>query len=289
MEEYINGIKLENISLKYKEISDKLQKKEGLFNGDYCFGNMVFNTKVYYDGKLFLRLAFGSNNRLILSYPLGEGDKYNLLKEVCLYAKKKGLTPVLGPFTEKLMQEGKELFSKKIEFSRKRNSDDYVYLVDAMISLSGKELHPKKNMLNSFLKNEYDYEKIDKENLEDAKSFCLERAYTEAEAVVMERFFDNYEALCLTGAIIKIKGKIVAATVGERNEDTVIIHIEKAEKNIRGAYAGINNLFLKNDNSDLIYVNREDDMGQENLRKAKLSYKPHTMIKKYMGILPVLE
>ena len=158
------------------------------------------------------------------------------------------------------------------------------FITEDLISLSGPELHPKKNMLNSFLKQEFTYEEINEENLGEAFLFCLEKAYTNNEKIVMERMFKNFDALSLRGAVIKIAGKIVGATVAECSGEAVIIHIEKAEKDVRGAYAGINNLFLKNSVPDTMLVNREDDMGLSNLRKAKLSYKPYCMEEKFIGV-----
>ena len=204
-------------------------------------------------------------------------------KKLAEYAKSKGKIPVLGLVPHKLIEKAQVELQGLVTFRRMRNSDDYVYLTTKLIDLSGDELHTKKNMLNSFLKNDFVYEEISPENLEAAKEFCIQKCFTDDEKLVTERFFDNFEALALKGAVLKIEGVIIAATVGECRGDTVIIHTEKAEKNVRGAYAAINNLFLKNSMSHTVFVNREDDMGLENLRKAKLSYKPEFMVEKYMG------
>lgn len=280
---------LEKISVKYRNTYESLRKKEGVFNGDYCFGNAfawggTFNTCVHCTDELYISCAEISENRLMISYPMGEGNKRELVEKIVACGKERGKTTVMGMLNETLKKRARELFPGEIRFERLRDSDDYIYKVEDLINLSGKALHTKKNMLNSFLKNDYVYEKISAENFEAFKSFCLENSFTETETAVMNRFFDNFYELELSGACLKIGGKIVAATVGERSGDTVIIHIEKADKDVRGAYAAINNLFLKNEMSDCEYVNREDDMGHENLRTAKLSYKPCRMEEKYIGI-----
>lgn len=279
---------IEHVQLKHKEITDRFRDSEGLFNGDYCFGNLfawggVLNTHLCFEGDMYTAVAEISDNRLLIGYPIGEGDKKTLVRELAKYAEEHGRTPVVGLVPGCLIEKASRDLEGVVTFKRRRNSDDYVYLTEKLIDLSGDELHSKKNMLNSFLKNDFVYEEIDQNNITRAKAFCLEKCYTPDEGLVTERFFDNFTALDLKGAVLKIGGEIVAATVGECRRDTVIIHTEKAEKDVRGAYAAINNLFLKNTMSHTRYVNREDDMGLENLRKAKLSYKPEFMIEKYMG------
>ena len=279
---------IEHVQLKHIEITDRFRDSECLFNGDYCFGNLfawggVFNTHLCFEGDMYTAVAEISNNRLLIGYPIGTGDKKTLVKNLAKYAVDHGRTPVVGLVPGCLIEKASRDLEGVVTFKRERNSDDYVYLTEKLIDLSGDELHSKKNMLNSFLKNDFIYEEINRENILQAKVFCLEKCFTADEKVVTERFFDNFKALDLNGAVLKIQGQIVAATVGECRENTVIIHTEKAEKDVRGAYAAINNLFLKNSMSHTVYVNREDDMGLENLRKAKLSYKPEFMIEKYIG------
>ncbi len=280
---------LESIELKHKAPTDAFRDKEGLYNGDYCFGNLfgwgeVFNTKVSFYNGMYASVAEIGGNRLLISYPLGEGDISAYLSELLKIAEQMGKTPVLGLLNKKLAEKAQKIEGHKIEVIRMRDSDDYIYKTESLINLSGKELHAKKNMLNSFLKNDYIYQKITEDILPQVAEFCLERAFTEKEKSVIKRMCSNFEALKLDGGVLKIGGEIVAATVAERRGDTVIIHIEKARKNVRGAYAAINNLYLKNNAADTLFVNREDDMGIENLRKAKLSYKPYKMEEKYLGI-----
>ena len=284
-------IKKEPISIEHKALTDRFRDGAGLFNGDYCFGNLfawggVFDTQMRFFGNLYTASATLSGNRRLIGFPIGEGsaeEKRAFVLELAHEAREEGKTPIVGLVPDKLIEKAKTALEGVVTFSRLRDSDDYVYLTEKLIELGGDELHSKKNMLNSFLKNEYDFRDICPENLEKARAFCLDKCFTDNERLVTERFFDNFEALGLQGAVLEISGEIVAATLAERRGDTVIIHTEKAEKSVRGAYAAINNLFLKNRMADTVYVNREDDMGLENLRKAKLSYKPEFMVEKYLG------
>ncbi|MDP4117764.1 MAG: phosphatidylglycerol lysyltransferase domain-containing protein [Bacillota bacterium] len=281
-------VEFKRVSIEDKPLVDKFLDEAGLFNGDSCFGNIfawsdAFNTKICTDGSLFTCIAELGKDRMLINFPLGKGDRITFVKEICDYARQAGRKPSIGLIADRLKPLAEETFGDKLKLLRCRNNDDYVYLAEKLINLSGKDLHSKKNMLNGFLKNEYTYEGINAGNLGEIKEFCLQNSFTTAETLVIGRFFDNFVPLGLTGAAIRINKTLVAATVGERKGNTIIIHVEKALHDVRGAYAAINNLYLKNDNADVYYVNREDDMGHENLRKAKMSYKPDYMVEKYIG------
>ena len=96
-----------------------------------------------------------------------------------------------------------------------------------------------------------------------------------------KNYFSYYSELGLTGGIIRIDGRIAALTIGERlNSDTFCVHIEKADTSYNGIYAAINNCFAKSAAADFRYINREEDMGIEGLRKSKLSYHPAFLVEK---------
>lgn len=173
-----------------------------------------------------------------------------------------------------------------------RNSFDYVYKTEDLINLSGKKYHSKKNHINSFNKTyKCSYIKYTDSVKDECINFCsktLKQYYGEnTEAYQTELFsiiktFNNINKLNLKCGIISVDGNIIALSVGERlNNEYALIHIEKADYNYRTAYSVINNLFLINEFSDTLYVNREEDMGLEGLRKAKMSYHPSQLIKKY--------
>ena len=96
----------------------------------------------------------------------------------------------------------------------------------------------------------------------------------------------NFEALGLTGGILHVDGKIAAFTFGMPiNQDTFGVHVEKADTNIDGAYAMINYEFANHIPEQYVYINREEDLGIEGLRKAKLSYQPTIILEKYVACL----
>lgn len=106
----------------------------------------------------------------------------------------------------------------------------------------------------------------------------------ELETIAIEELLKFVGRGLLTG-IIRIDGRIEAVTLGEfaktNSKETVLVHVEKADDRVRGLYQAINNEFCKRLPVETVYVNREEDMGMENLRQTKLSYKPVKMAEKY--------
>ncbi len=178
------------------------------------------------------------------------------------------------------------------DFQRERDMDNYVYTTEKLITLSGKKLHGKRNHINKFkeLYPNHTYEPLTADNLEKIRPFLEEwyqkKAQTDAsiftEKTALENALANFDALELKGGILLVEDKVVAFSIGEQlNEDTALIHFEKADTDYQGAYPMINQQFVEHAWSHLTYVNREDDMGIEGLRKAKLSYQPDLMVEMY--------
>ena len=107
----------------------------------------------------------------------------------------------------------------------------------------------------------------------------------DAERNVLKLAFDNYDKFDYSGALLRVNGKVVAFTFGEElNSNTFVTHFEKAYSDIRGAYPMINMLFAQNSINKYEFVNREDDVGSEGLRKAKLSYYPEILLEKFTAV-----
>jgi hypothetical protein len=116
--------------------------------------------------------------------------------------------------------------------------------------------------------------------------WCVIRACTEDESLEAEQeaiyeALNNFSSLGFSGGLLCVDDKCAAYTFGEMlNDDTLVIHIEKAHMQYEGAYQAINNLFLRSCCKEVLYVNREQDLGIKGLRRAKESYKPIRMVKK---------
>lgn len=185
----------------------------------------------------------------------------------------------------------------EIEFIDDRPNYDYIYRTQDLIDLKGRAYHGKKNHLNYFKKTyEYEYVELTSDMADDAMKFIAEFNESkdipdnERELLLMEEeamrdVFENLEKAGYRAGAILIDGKIQALAAGGRlGRDTVTEHIEKANVKYRGLYPAINNEFCKSIASDAEYINREEDMGIENLRKAKLSYRPIELLEKYIGV-----
>ena len=182
----------------------------------------------------------------------------------------------------------------RIELKEERGAWDYVYLVEELATLKGNRFHKKKNHYNQFLKlYNWEYKSMQASDIEAVLDMQEEwvkwqedpSASLTAENKAIERVLCNWEKLPnLIGCLILIDGKLKAYTVGEplspRGNDMVVIHFEKACTEYRGLYQAINAMFLQNDASRFKYVNREQDLDDPGLRKAKESYNPVDYVKK---------
>lgn len=103
------------------------------------------------------------------------------------------------------------------------------------------------------------------------------------EWTAYKRILDNYVSLGLRGGYIVIDGIIEAIAIAESCFDTIYVHVRRCNKKFVGIYPAMLQLLMKNEFVDrkYKYVNLQDDMGIENLRKAKLSYKPILLFEKY--------
>lgn len=182
------------------------------------------------------------------------------------------------------------------EITEDRESFDYLYDGDKLRTLSGKKYHKKKNHLNSFLKEydgRYEYKKLTCEQTDevmdflkrwkDAKDSEDEFNRLDNESLGIKNLLDNCPILRTKMAGVYIDGVLQSFTAGSYNEakELAVIHLEKASEEFRGLYPFINQQFLLHEFPEAKFVNREDDMGLESLRKAKESYRPIDLIKKY--------
>ncbi len=198
---------------------------------------------------------------------------------------------VINNLSEDMMLRMKREMVGQLCFWYERAYSDYIYQVDHLIKLSGSKYHGKKNHLNKFMNAfRFQYEEVTAGNMEECRRMKDEWArkkggdvseYKE-ELDIIDNVFDNYGSFDLVGGLIRIDGEVVAFTIGEAiSQDTFVTHFEKAYEDIPGLYQAINQQFAANSISGFKYVNREDDMGLEGIRRAKLSYRPVMMFDKY--------
>jgi len=188
----------------------------------------------------------------------------------------------------KLMDEA---WPDTFHFRFLRANADYLYRVEDLINLAGRRYHRKRNHLTRFKRAyEFSYEEITPANIADCEK--IEREWLlgtdnpsigslERENFALKRSLDSFSALGFKGGIIKVLGKPVAFTLGESISPRVfVVHFEKALDGYEGLYTAINQLFAERELQSYEYVNREEDMGIEGLRQAKLSYYPAQILEK---------
>ncbi len=222
--------------------------------------------------------------------PVGPGNRAAALSILLDYLGEHTQEPKIRRAGERFVSEAvdKKCFSCLPD----RDNADYVYSTFDLVQLSGRKYHRKKNHLNKFIKSyQYEYHELDLELVECFMDMqeewckmreCLEIPDLLSEDYAVRRALTYFEDLDYRGGAIKIDGRIEAFSLGEvLNENTAVIHIEKANPEIPGLYTAINQMFCSNTWAEMEFINREQDLGVEGLRKAKESYLPHHMVNKY--------
>lgn len=226
-------------------------------------------------------------------FPTGSGDIKEVIEKLHEEAKHNGHALLFHSTTaeDKAMLE--EIYPGRFDFLPLTDFYDYVYETESLVNLTGKKLSSKRNHINRFIENNPDwtYEPVTEANLDEVRQMSqkwLKLHYDESdltlnqEAQSVRIAIDNFSELRLEGGAIRAGGNIVAFSLGDRlNSDTYLIQIEKAFSDIQGAYAIINREFARHNCTGFKYINREDDSGNEGLRKAKKSYRPVFMVEKY--------
>ena len=223
--------------------------------------------------------------------PIGEGDVIECYQSLLQYLSREAALPKITRVPEAVVgQVDWKTAGMKAELDR--SQCDYVYFVQDLSELKGRKYHRKRNHIKQF-REKYSFRYIPltaewvPQCLQLEAKWCDLR-HCEAtpglhnESVAVKEAFTHFEELGVKGGAILVDEKVEAFTLGEPlNPETVVIHIEKANPAYDGLYPAINQAFLENQWSAYTYVNREQDLGEEGLRKAKESYFPHHLVNKY--------
>lgn len=220
--------------------------------------------------------------------PIGEAVNH-CLELICKDCKERQIPMQFVSATERDLA----LIEKKYTVEKNALPEwaDYIYNASDLINLSGRKYHGQKNHINYFKKNfpNYKYEEINDTNINEVKEFLEEFSKTESkeslnfeeELKKTKEVLDNNDKYKFFGLMLKIDDKICAFSMGEKINDTLFAHIEKADKNIRGAYPMIMNEFARRFASDMAYINREENAGDKGLEISKLQYHPCLILNKY--------
>ncbi|MGB5824216.1 MAG: phosphatidylglycerol lysyltransferase domain-containing protein [Proteocatella sp.] len=285
-------------------VSDSLEEMRPYFqkvNYEACEYNFItlYMWQTVYDFHYITKenymVVFGrSDEGLFAIQPICE-NKYmhealEYIKSIFeIYDSKMVIKAVTEPVREYLQGN----YPEKFEYETNRDDYDYIYEAESLRTLGGRKMHSKKNHFNGFLKeygDRYVYKAIDKSEFDECLRLADKWAFSRekdknliGENLAIKKVLKNSAKFkCLKIGGIYIDNELEAFTFGDHiNEELAVIHIEKANPDLRGVYSAINKLFLQNEFPDVKYVNREDDLGIEGLRQAKLSYKPFKLVEKY--------
>ena len=247
-----------------------------LYNNCYCIEDNILFLKSY------------DQNAETYSIPFGN-VKNGMQKLINLCGK----LPDIWAQSGARFDEFKTLYGELYDIYESRNEFDYIYNSCDLINLKGKKYHSKRNHISSFSKlYNWHYEDITTNNIPKVKK-CAQIWYKQSSNRMDEELktemngvnimLDNMEYLGINGGAILVDDTVVAFTLGSAiNQQVYNIHIEKAISGYESAYTVINREFAAHNLADYKYINREDDLGIEGLRRSKLSYKPQILLPKYI-------
>ncbi|HJH61962.1 MAG TPA: phosphatidylglycerol lysyltransferase domain-containing protein [Firmicutes bacterium] len=291
------------------ELSDRqwavpLLAAEGCLGCEYNFNNMYLWSRAYPQkiARLGDRLLAQIRGRLGTSYlyPAGSGPLAPALDALREDAAAHGVPLTLICLAPQQRQRLEEEFPGRFSWQSDRDGWDYLYDVNRLADLGGKKLHAKRNHIHRFDDQfpDWSFEPITPDNVPECLD--LERAWaarrrqdepgggegslSEETVAVIEALY-QMQTLSLEGGLIRAGGKPLAFSLGSlTTPECFDVHFEKADGSIQGAYAVINRemaRMVRDRHPQVRWLNREDDLGLEGLRKAKLSYYPDLMLEKY--------
>lgn len=286
----------------------------GCHGADYGFANLFIWRKAYRPKIAFCddRLLVGMPQWNVYAYPKGDGEIRHSIELLLEEAHSSGNKLRIRGLTDKTLEEFLPLYGDRFEIVEDRNNADYIYTATKLCELPGRHLSSKRNHIKHFERNgPWEFHKIAAgscgvftsgadgmsgklSSIAEAKAF-VDEFYTEKndpdlvdEAGAIEEMFEHYETLGFLGGMLYQNGEPVAFTAGTKLDDEVFdTHFEKALPGVEGAYTMVNREFarlVKAEYPEIGAFNREEDMGIEGLRRAKLSYHPDILLMKYFAI-----
>ncbi len=269
---------------------------------EYSFANLYLwgrQRAAFLDG--FLALFSQFNRRSVYTFPVGQGEIKPVLDAIIQDAADRDIPCRITGMNEAECRLLESLYPGKFRIHCDRNDFDYVYDINDLADLKGRKFQKKRNHLNRFHQEhpQCRIEPLGEENLDQVRLMAYQWYETHQkenpntdyhmERSALFRALDQWQALNMEALVLLEGDRVIAFTMGSfLQQDTVDVHFEKALAEVDGAYAAINNAFaryLREKYPQLLYLNREEDMGLEGLRKAKQSYCPHHLVEKCWACL----
>lgn len=291
------------IELKDKDLFYKYIYPYNFMNCEYSFVTLLIwkdacdiEYTVYKDALIIKKRDFQGKYSFMQPLGYSEENFKEIVDKLIEYKKENGMDYLFKDVDEKFIEKIKNIYKNHECLCVKEDRDnfDYLYESEKLIKLSGKNFHNKKNHYNSFI-NEYDYEvkninegKVSFDVIEAAEKWYEENKNKDKSLLYYElsgikEIVRNFNYLNLQGIAVYVDDIIAGFTIGEKlNDNLAVIHIEKGDVNYRGIYSFINKTFVDRCFKDVKIINREQDLGLEGLRNAKMSYQPLKLEKKFI-------
>lgn len=294
-------IEFRPVRLEDRATIERFTMSSDITNCDLSFANMFCWQEVYHsawaivDGFLVIRFHIDGGDRLGYMQPVGEGDCARIIPALREDAHAHGQRLRIIGLTDRGREMIRQMHIGQFAFESDRALEDYVYAADDLRNLPGRRYQPKRNHINRFMAeySDYRYEELTPDRFDECMQ--LEREWRRnheghtselcAEQRAMQRAFAHFAELGMTGGCIYVGERMVAFTYGSAvNDHTFDTHVEKADTDYDGAFTVINCLFARHLPERFTLINREEDLGIEGLRRAKLSYHPAIIQHKFTAI-----
>lgn len=288
----------QSVTLEDKPILDSYFKNGNFLNSEFTFTNMFMWQSPYniryteIDGNLCIFSKHGNGPESV-NLTTMQGDFQKAIPKLLEYFREIGEKPLIRLFGSEQKQLVKDAFPDVFHFEKNINSADYVYNSSDLINLPGNKYHAKRNHINKFKSlYAYQYHTMTPDYREDCRKMFIRWCDSKRDTVsnideqldAVNRLLDNWEHLDIVGGCLTVDGKMIAFSFGEvlcYSSSIAVIHLEHADTEYQGSFPMMNQQFAEHQWSDFRLINREEDMGLEGLRKAKKSYHPTLMTKKY--------
>ncbi len=288
-------IELKDVSIDDKNTFYEYYAKYPVMHCDYNFSNLIFYGDIYrYQWFTFEdHLVIYNPVKDLIFMPVGEPYNLDFLKEISDIFKSSDKSGNFCFCSNDFIAANPDL-SFYFDVIEDRSCANYIYKTDKLANLAGRDLHGKRNLISQFIKNYPENETFETEKIKmDCENFrsCVELAKKwlnnkgevdetmQIELHILEKICKYVKDLDLGLVVLKVKAQIVAFSIFSRQtKEMATVHFEKFDVDYAGASQMINKktaMFLLNKYK---YINREDDLGLESLRRSKLSYKPDILL-----------
>ena len=302
-----NSLQIDTIPFRAITTEDKARYEEFLSSAgergcEFSFANLYLWGRqriAFLHGHALFFSQF--NRRSVYPFPVGDGDKKEALQAIINDSVARGIPCRITGLSEADKQTVESLFPGRFRFHCDEDAFDYVYDINDLADLPGKKYHAKRTNLNRFAEQ---FPNAHSEPLGDANLAAVEKLLDEwfenrlhedpdgdfyMERAALRKALRDRKDLQLEGLALMDGERALAVTLGSfLSPDMMDVHFEKGAPDIPGAYAAINCSFaryVRQKHPNVRFLNREEDMGIEGLRRAKQSYRPHHMIRKYWACL----